>query len=200
MTFKQIIFSLICSAIAWGANPDPSILKSVHLEITKATQRDSLFHWKITNDLDTAVYAYDFYLWGPAYHVERSGNRLVIETTPISEEASCPPNRFPPVLLLVIGPHRTIEGDFSDSEIRETAGKIVTLRIAVGADPYSVVAEAKKFMSSGCTHNPYDAIVRWGTILESNTLQFQVESTDAIDPQTGNLHLTIPLVATAKAR
>lgn len=174
MRFKQIICGLLFSAIAWGAS-DPSILKSVRLEVTKPTHKDALVHWKITNDLDTAVYVYNFYMWGPAYHVERSGDRLVIETTPISEEASCPPNRFPPVLLFPVGPHRTVEGDFSDSEIKDLGGKLVSLRMAVGSDPYSVVAEAKKFMSSRCTHNPYDAIVRWGTILESNTIRLSSE-------------------------
>jgi hypothetical protein len=165
------------SPIAWGAS-DPSILKSVHIEVTKPTQKHAVLHWKIANDLDTAVYVYNFYLWGPAYHVDRSGDRLVIETTPISEVASCPPNRFPPVLLFPVGPHRIVEGDFSDPEIKDLGGKLISLRVAVGSDPYNVVAEAKKFMSSRCTHNPYDAIVRWGTILESNAIRFSSESKD----------------------
>jgi hypothetical protein len=44
------------------------------------------------------------------------------------------------------------------------------MRIAVGADPYSVVEEAKRFMSSQCKHSPNDAIVRWGVLLESNAV------------------------------
>ena len=64
-----------------------------------------------------AVYVYDFYLWGPAYHIETVGDGAIIDTTPVTELRSCPPNRFPPVLLLVVGPQRTIEGDFSDPAI-----------------------------------------------------------------------------------
>ncbi len=117
-----------------------------------------------------AVYVYDFYLWGPAYHVSATPDKTIIETTPLTEIRSCPPYRFPPVLLLLVGPGRTIEGDFTDPEVRIVSGKPVSLQIAVGTNPYSVVAEAKRFYSSKCEHNPYDAIVRWGTILESNSM------------------------------
>jgi hypothetical protein len=71
------------------------------------------------------------------------------------------------VLLLVVRGGGTVEGDFSDPEIKEVRGKEVTLKIAVGSEPNSVVEEAKRFASSNCAHSPYDAIVNWGTILES---------------------------------
>lgn len=171
MRINRIIFTLIFSAATLGAATDPALLKGVKVEVTKAAHRDGVLHWTITNNLETAVYVYDFYLWGPAYHIERAGDRVIINTAPVSQEASCPPNRFPPVLLLVVAPHRSIDGDFVDSELRDLDGKQVSIRIAVGSDPYTVVAEAKRFMSSKCAHSPYDAIVRWGTILESNTLQ-----------------------------
>ena len=72
----------------------------------------------------------------------------------------------------MVGPHRSIEGDFTDGDVKDLAGKLVSIRIAVGADPYSVVDEAKRFANSGCQHSPWDAIVRWGTILESNSIRF----------------------------
>ena len=149
-----------------------SQIKQVRIEATKALSKDALLHWKISNDSDLAVYVYDFYLLGPAYRVERDGSRVVFDTAPVSQEATCPPNRFPPVLLLVVGAHRSIEGDFTDPETKDLGGKQASIRIAVGAEPYTVVAQAKRFFKSQCRHNPYDAIVRWGTILESNAIQF----------------------------
>ena len=143
---------------------------AIGVEIAKPIADGSLFHWKITNKLDVAVYVYDFYLWGPAYHVERVGDRVTIASAPVAEMAACPPNRFPPVLLLVIGPHRTVEGDFSDPELN-LKGKTVSLKISVGENPYSVVEKAKQFANSKCQHSPYDAIVQWGAIIESNAIR-----------------------------
>ena len=172
---KAIIASILLLGAGRGRAQTPSVLaRAVSLEISRdVTQSDAQLHWKITNSLDVAAYVYDFYLWGPAYSLVRVGDRVRIDTTPVIEQRSCPPNRFPPVLLLVIGPRRTVTGDFSDSEIKGLEGKQVSLRIAVGSDPYSVVAEAKRFMSSRCQHSPYDAIVRWGTIIESNSFLFR---------------------------
>lgn len=176
MRAKAIIVSILLLGAGRGgyAQPPSVLARVVSLEISRdVTQSDAQLHWKITNSLDVAVYVYDFYLWGPAYSLVRVGDRVRIDTSPVIEQRSCPPNRFPPVLLLVVGPRRTITGDFSDPEIKGLEGKQVSLRIAVGSDPYSVVAEAKRFMSSRCQHSPYDAIVRWGTIIESNSLRFQ---------------------------
>jgi hypothetical protein len=145
---------------------------AVSLEIARPVGEGSLLNWKISNKLDVAVYVYDFYLWGPAYHIEQAADRVVIETAPIAERPGCPPNRFPPVLLLVIGPHRTIEGAFADPELN-LKGKTTSLRISVGDDPYSVVEAAKRFSKSKCKHSPYDAIVRWGTVIESNAIRVQ---------------------------
>jgi hypothetical protein len=144
------------------AQPTSAVWAGVDVEIAKTGEDGALLRWRITNRLGTAIYVYDFYLWGPAYHVERLPDRVRIDTTPVVEERSCPPTRFPPVLLLVIGPHRAISGDFSDSEIKGIDGKQVSIRIAVGTDPYSVVEQAKKFAASQCRYSPYDAIVQWG--------------------------------------
>lgn len=174
MKLRRLVFCVIFGAIpmSCAAKSDPAVQRGVSVEIEPPVLKGSLFHWKIKNSLDTAVYVYDFYLWGPAFQIETPDDRLVIDTAPVSEVRSCPPNRFPPVLLLVIAPGRTIEGDFADSEIKNAERKPVLIRIAVGSDPYSVVAEAKRFYYDGhCRHNPYDAIVRWGTILESNILE-----------------------------
>jgi hypothetical protein len=169
LRFIIIGFLHLC-AVCVDAQPRNVLQKAISVEIARPITDSSLLHWKITNKLDVAVYVYDFFLWGPAYHVEQAGDRVTIETTPVKETQACPPNRFPPVLLLVIGPNRTIAGDFSDP-VLNLKDKTVSLKISVGGDPYSVVEEAKQFANSKCKHSPYDAIVRWGAIVESNTLE-----------------------------
>jgi hypothetical protein len=169
--FVCFMVSLACAVTA-DAQSKSTLRESVRLELSKPMQEGALVHWRITNNLATAVYVYDLFLWGPAYHVVAHQDRVVVETTPVTELRSCPPNRNPPVLLLLVGPHRNIEGDFTDSNIKDVRGKAISMRIAVGNDPYSVVALAKRYMTSDCQHSPYDAIIRWGAILESNVLQF----------------------------
>src|SRR6266436_1712494 len=152
-----VIGFLLLSMTRADAQPRKILQTAVSVEIAKPVADASLLHWKITNRLDVAVYVYDFYLWGPAYHIEQAGNRVTIETAPVTEMPACPPNRFPPVLLLVVGPRRTIEGDFSDPELNLN-GKTASLRISVGENPFSVVEVAKQFGNSKCKHSPYDAI------------------------------------------
>jgi hypothetical protein len=72
---------------------------------------------------------------------------------------------------LVVAPGRTIHGDFIDSRLELAPKTNVSMRIAIFGDPYTVVEEAKKFFDSSCKHSPYDALVREGTIVESNTVQ-----------------------------
>lgn len=152
-----------------GATRPPDVGR-VRFEITRESKRAGVLHWKITNKSDVEVYVYDDFLLGPAFDIERGGKRVVFDATPIATMASCPPDRFPPVLLLLVRSGGTIEGDFSDPEIAKSRGKAVSLKIAVGSEPYSVVDEAKRLASSNCAHSPYDAIVKWGTILESTRI------------------------------
>jgi hypothetical protein len=165
----KLIVTLLCvlPLQAVGQEPNP---QDVQLAIKADPKGRSVLTWSITNNSKLAVYVYDFYLWGSAAWVERTGNRIMLSTAPTKEEATCPPNRFPPVLLLVIAPGRTIHGEFADSELKVPPTAAVSMRIAVGSDPYSVVAEAKRFADSNCKHSPYDAIVRWGAMIESNTV------------------------------
>ena len=129
---RSIILSLLFLAPSLTeAQPRTVLLTAVSVEIARPLQDGALLHWKITNKLDVAVYVYDFYLWGPAYHVEKSADKVTIDTTPVTESPGCPPNRFPPVLLLIVGPQRMIEGDFTDPAV-SVKGKSVSLRIAVG--------------------------------------------------------------------
>ena len=145
---------------------------SVSVALTSASAEGTL-HWAITNHDKVAVYVYDFFLWGPALSVDHSPEKTTFNTTPVVEQPSCPPNRVAPVLLLVVAPGRTITGELQDDRLQQLAGKAVSLRIAVGSDPYTVVDEAKRFFDSNCKQSPYDAIVRWGTIIESKAVKVQ---------------------------
>jgi hypothetical protein len=140
----------------------------VALEVTTASRDPAILHWKIRNESDFAICVYDFFLWGPAFARTLQGRRTIFDTAPVVEQRSCPPNRFPPVLLLVVGAGRTIEGDFQDDEIRNAQTPSVSLRVVYGIEPYRVVEQAKRFAQSKCKYSPYDAIVQWGTVLESN--------------------------------
>ncbi len=167
-----ILSLLLLTPRLTDAQPRKILKTAVIMEIARPIQEGALLHWRITNNLDVAVYVYDFYLWGPAYHIEQSADKVTIDSTPVTESPGCPPNRFPPLLLLIVGPGRTIEGDFTDAAV-SVQGRSVSLRVAVGENPYTVVEEAKQFAKSKCKHSPYDAIVRWGAILESNAIQLQ---------------------------
>lgn len=127
---------------------------------------------KITNGSKRAIFVYDVFLLGPAFKVDRTSRGTVFNATPTDALASCPPNRTIPPLLIVMWPGRRIEGDFVDPEIRRVApGEKVSLRIAVGPEPDSVVAEWNRFMNGDCIHSPYDAIVNWATFIESNPVR-----------------------------
>lgn len=153
------------SRMAVGAVP----ISGVQVEIGMISVRDGSFHWKITNRSELEIYVYDVFLLGPAYAIERRPGVVRFDTTPISPIASCPPNRFLPVLLMVIRSGGSIEGEFADPHIRRLApGTLVSMRIAVGSEPNSVTTEWQRFLNSDCMHSPYDAIVRWATIVESN--------------------------------
>ena len=152
------------------------ILRDVHLEISASKQGDFLFKWKISNAGPLTVYVYDFFLWGPAFRVEHESGRIRIATAPVREEPGCAPNRFPPVLLLPLQPGRTIHGDFQDTSIKIGRGDAMMFTIAVGVDPYGAQALVKRFYQSKCEHSPYDAIVRWGTIIDSNILDSGVSA------------------------
>jgi hypothetical protein len=144
---------------------------SVNVAVTSAFSAEGALHWAITNHNDVAVFVYDFFLWGPAFSVDHSPEKTAFNTTPVVEQPSCPPTRVAPVLLLVVAPGRTITGELQDDRIGQLAGKAVSITIAVGSDPYTVVDEAKRFFDSDCKHSPYDAIVRWGTIIESTKVK-----------------------------
>ena len=164
------IIILLALSTGHSANKPPDVSK-VRFEVTRVSKRGGVLHWKIVNNSDDEIYIYNFYLLGPAYNIEQTPGRVIFDTAPIVRVASCPPNRVAPVLLLGIRSGGMIEGDFSDPEIKKAGGKKVSLKISVGSEPDTVVAETKRFFDSDCAHSPYDAIVNWGTLLESTRIK-----------------------------
>lgn len=150
----------------------PTKVSNVELEIESVSTASGSLHWTIRNRSDVEVYVYDVFLLGPAFGVQHEAGAATFSTAPTSTLASCPPNRFLPVLLMVIRSGGIIEGILADPEIKKLApGTTVSMKIAVGPDPHSVVAEWQKFLNSDCKHSPYDAIVHWGTTIESNAVR-----------------------------
>jgi hypothetical protein len=165
------LFAVLVCFFPLGATAQTPKGTDVRLEIQPDPTGKALVNWSITNNSTRAVYVYDFFLWGPAPWNERSENKIVLGTAPSREEATCPPNRVAPILLLVVAPGRTIHGDFVDSGLTLVPKTNLAMRIAVFGDPYKVSEEAKRFADSNCKHSPYDAIVREGKIVESNSIQ-----------------------------
>lgn len=144
---------------------------AVQLEITRVSRSEGSFHWRMVNRLDVEVYVYNVFLLGPAFRVERFPDKVVFAATPITIEPSCPPNRFLPVLLLIVRGGGSVEGDFQDDRLKSVAAQRISFKIAVGPEPYTVVVQANRFLKSDCKHSPYNAIVDWGTLIESNSVQ-----------------------------
>lgn len=164
-----VVFLLTLSK-GHGATRPPDVSK-VRFEITRISKDEGLLHWKITDNSDDGVYIYNFFLLGGAYNIERSPGKLIFDTSPIVRVASCPPNRVAPLLLLFVRSGGVIEGDFVDAEVKKAGGNEVSLKIAVGSEPNTVVEEARRFYNSECKHSPYDAIINWATFLESTRIQ-----------------------------
>jgi hypothetical protein len=167
---------LVLVLVAWngyGATNRPDVSK-IRFEITRSSHRNGSLHWKITNNSDDGVYVFDFFLLGPAYHIERTPGKVIFETTPVVRKPGCPPNRVAPITLLFIRVGGVIEGDFVDAEISKATGNRVSLKIAVGSEPDTVTEESKKLYNSNCIHSPYDAIVNWATVVESNAINLSL--------------------------
>lgn len=160
---------LLVAALGTAVGAVP--VDKVHLEVTRVSKEAGKLHWKFTNDSNEGVYVYNFFMLGPAYNIERSPGKLVFDTSPTVRVAGCPPNRVAPLLLTFIRSGGVIEGDFMDDELKHAGGDEVSLRVAVGSEPYKVVEEAKRFYNSNCKHSPYDAIIDWATFLQSNPVK-----------------------------
>lgn len=164
-----VVLMLVVST-GYGTTKPPNVSK-VRFEITRFSKTAGLLHWKITNNSDDGVYIYNFFLLGRAYNIERNPGRLIFDTSPIVRIASCPPNRVAPLVLTFVRSGGVMEGDFMDPEVKKAGGDEVSLKIAIGSEPDTVVEEAKRYYNSDCKHSPYDAIIDWATFLKSNQVK-----------------------------
>jgi hypothetical protein len=131
----------------------------------------SQLHWAITNRSAFAVYVYSYYLYGPAYSLTRGTATSTLDTSPRTLEDSCP-YIFPPVLLLRVPANDYREGDFRDPQLGNFHGKKIALSIGLGINPYTVVSRAAQLRKAkSCDKSPYNAIVEWSKIVESNPVQ-----------------------------
>ena len=167
--YKMMVALLFLSGLSATAQKFKS--DDVRLEIEPDPTGRALVNWSITNNSKLGMYVYDFFLWGPGEWNEQDEHLTVLGTAPSRETGGCAPNRVAPVLLLVVAPGRTIRGDFIDSELKLASKSYVSMRIAIFSDPYRVVEDTKRFVRDACKHNPYDAIVRDGTIVTSKPVQ-----------------------------
>jgi hypothetical protein len=153
-----------------AVTPPPDSSK-IRLEIIRASQKAGTMHWRLRNGSDAGIYVYNFFLLGPAYSVERGNGKLIFDTTPTKLEDGCAPNRVAPLLLLFVRSGGVIEGDFVDTKIASAGANAVSLKIAVGSEPNSVVEEEKRiYNKTGCGGSPYNAVVNWATFVESNVV------------------------------
>jgi hypothetical protein len=171
-SFCNLFVLLLLALNGYAGTKGPDVSK-VSFEITRASYKSGSLHWKIANNSDDGIYVFNFFLLGPAFHIERTPGRTVFETTPVVRKPGCPPNRVAPIALLFIRAGGVIEGDFMDAEVTKAVGNRVSLKIAIGSEPDTVDEEAKRFYNSNCAHSPYDAIVNWATLVESNLIDLK---------------------------
>jgi hypothetical protein len=170
--FVAAVFVIGMTICSWASPQSKVPITGVELQLTSSAVRGQL-HWKIINHSQSSVFVYSFFLYGPAYGRETKDGKEIFDTAPISDDKGTV-NHFPPVLLLMVPAGDYREGDFRDPDLKNLGGKTVSLKIGIGANPYSVVEEANRLRRGQGQireRNPYNAIFSWATILESNSVQ-----------------------------
>ena len=163
------LIALLLIAASGNCETKPPDVSQIRFEITRVSKNAGSLHWRFVNDSKDGVYIYNFFLLGPAFNIEHVPGKLVFDTAPIVRVAGCFPNRLAPLLLLFVRSGGVFEGDFADPEIKRAGSKKISIKIAIGSEPNTVVQEEKRiFDSVGCEHSPYDAVVNWATFVESN--------------------------------
>jgi hypothetical protein len=165
-------FALGTALAAIAKDPPKPRATGISVQLTATHTRPDELHWKITNASNESVFVYSYFLYGPAYSTEAKPGKIILDTLPPSPEPGCP-NRFPPVLLLMVPSGDYRDGDFRDPALKALAGQTVSFKIGAGLDPYGVVEEANRirWKSGNCSKSPYDAIFEWATIFESNSVK-----------------------------
>jgi hypothetical protein len=167
-----LLMALLLTAASGDCATKPPDVSKTRFEITHVSKNAGSLHWKFINNSKDGVYIYNFFLLGPAFNIERTPGKVVFDTAPITRVAGCFPDRLAPLLLLFVRSGGVFEGDFVDADIKMSGGKKVSIKIAIGSEPNTVVEEEKRiFDSHGCERSPYDAIVDWASFVESNSVK-----------------------------
>jgi hypothetical protein len=149
--------------------------EGVHVQITSISIERGEINWTITNKSSTIAFVYFTYLNGPAYSIRDEGNKSVFESVPTATVPGCP-NDFKPATVLAIQPGGATRGVFNDSELRKHQGGSVSLAIGVGRDAQSVISEIMRMRASRECVDPAKAIIKWQTVIESNTVSMSAGS------------------------
>lgn len=142
-------------------------LSDVRVQVLSVAKRSAQLRWRITNASSSTIYIYATFLRGPAFSVRTASDRLIIATTPVIANSQCP-NQFPNFRLELLSRGGSAEGTFKDPHLKSAGAKYISILIGVGADAQSVAEDVKRARQSSICENPYNAIVRWQTIVESD--------------------------------
>jgi hypothetical protein len=163
-TCQLILLFLFSVATVQAQTPTHS---DVRVQVLSVAKRSAQLHWRITNASSSAIYIYATFLRGPAFSVRTASDRLIVATTPVTANSQCP-NEFPNFRLELLSGGSSIEGTFKDPHLKSTGAKYISILIGVGPDAQSVEEDVKRARQSSICENPYNAIVRWQTIVESD--------------------------------
>jgi hypothetical protein len=145
-------------------------VSGVQVRLISASKRASQVRWKVTNTSPHAVFIYATFLYGPAFATRDMPGHMIFATTATTESSECS-NEFPPLRLKSLASGSSVEGIFKDPELKHVKAKYISLLIGVGPDSETVTEWVKQARLSKICENPYNAIVRWQTVVESNAVQ-----------------------------
>jgi hypothetical protein len=130
------------------------------------SKQKGIIQWKITNGSPQVVFVYSTFLYGPWMAYKKMPDRVVFFTTPTNEDNACI-NAFPEVHLVSLARGSSIEGTWKDPELIKFKTKFISFVIGVGPDAKSLNDEIRRLQHSKNCEDPYNAIIRWETTVES---------------------------------
>ena len=150
--------------------PQESTVSGVRVQVLSVSKRTAQIHWRVTNSSHQAVFIYATFLYGPAFSTKSMPDHMFFATTATTESPECS-NEFPELRLKSLASGSSIEGIFKDPQLKRVKAKYISFLIGVGLDSETVTEGVKQARLSKICENPYNAIVRWQTIVESNAVQ-----------------------------
>jgi hypothetical protein len=209
LLLSLVLVSISTTGASAGSTRSETETKNVAVSIHNASCDEHgkiAFDWVITNAGKQPVYIYATFLKGHAVSsdFDESSHLLTLWTSRPSE-ADFAVNAYPQAKFVKVQPGASLRGHFADSPKRKPpviGATQLAFAVAFGQSTESVEAALRE---AHYVH-PANPIVQWQQIAKSapvplhscnlkSAMTASRDSTDTIDPQTGNLHLTIPLVA-----